>query len=45
LANSFISDCNRVLRPELAWMVGLGVVYLTIALGRFRAMLAGASGG
>ncbi len=31
--------------PELAWMAGLGLLYVTIALSRFRAMLAGASGG
>jgi ABC-2 type transport system permease protein len=30
--------------PEMAWMTGLGVVYLSTALGRFRAMLANASG-
>jgi ABC-2 type transport system permease protein len=30
--------------PEMAWMAGLGVAYLGIALGRFRAILAGASG-
>lgn len=27
---------------EMAWMAGLGVVYLSIALGRFRAMLTSA---
>jgi ABC-2 type transport system permease protein len=31
--------------PEVAWMAGLGIVYAVIALGRFRAMLAGADGG
>ena len=31
--------------PELAWMAGLGLIYATIALSRFRAMLAGANGG
>jgi ABC-2 type transport system permease protein len=30
--------------PEIAWMAGLGAVYAAIALGRFRAMLAGANG-
>jgi ABC-2 type transport system permease protein len=33
-----------VVWPEMAWMAGLGVVYVGIALGRFRAMLAGANG-
>jgi ABC-2 type transport system permease protein len=31
--------------PEIAWMAGLGILYVTIALSRFRAMLAGANGG
>ena len=31
--------------PELVWMAGLGLIYATIALSRFRAMLAGANGG
>jgi ABC-2 type transport system permease protein len=31
--------------PEIMWMAGLGIFYVTIALGRFRAMLAGANGG
>jgi ABC-2 type transport system permease protein len=30
--------------PEVAWMAGLGAIYAAIALGRFRAMLAGANG-
>jgi ABC-2 type transport system permease protein len=30
--------------PHVAWMAGLGVIYVTVALGRFRAMLAGANG-
>jgi ABC-2 type transport system permease protein len=33
-----------ILWPEIAWMAGLGIVYVTIALGRFRAMLANANG-
>jgi len=31
--------------PELVWMAVLGALYVIIALGRFRAMLAGANGG
>lgn len=30
--------------PEIAWMAGLGAVYVVIALARFRAMLASATG-
>jgi ABC-2 type transport system permease protein len=30
--------------PELAWMAGLGCIYVTIALSRFRSMLANAGG-
>lgn len=30
--------------PEIAWMAGLGAVYVVIALARFRAMLASANG-
>jgi ABC-2 type transport system permease protein len=34
-----------VVWPQMAWMAGLGAIYVGIALGRIRSMLATASGG
>jgi ABC-2 type transport system permease protein len=34
-----------VVWPQIAWMAALGAIYVAIALGRFRSMLATASGG
>jgi ABC-2 type transport system permease protein len=33
-----------VVWPQLAWMTGLGLIYLAVALGRFRRMLASSNG-
>jgi ABC-2 type transport system permease protein len=35
----------QIVWPHIAWMAGLGAAYVTVALGRFRAMLASANGG